>query len=218
MYIYKITNNVNGKIYIGKQVRKSKNYMGSGLLIKRAQKKYGIENFDKVILEECINNDELCEREKYWIETLNSTDINIGYNISCGGDGGDTLSNHPNMDEISKKISDAGKGRVFTEEHRKNLSKAHKNRTSYTKRKGFTVSDETKKKLSEKAKEQWKKQKENGFEISDKSRKLISEKAKERWKRRRESGELDTEEFKNKMKELQKKSVESKKKKETKNV
>jgi hypothetical protein len=66
MYIYKITNLVNGKMYIGqssKVVEESKNYYGSGLLIKRSIEKYGIENFKKEILENCETQLELGDRE-----------------------------------------------------------------------------------------------------------------------------------------------------------
>lgn len=113
MQIYKITNLINGKIYIGKDTVSDKNYYGSGLLIKRAIDKNGIENFKKEIIEECKNNDELCIREKYWIEKYNSNNLEIGYNISKGGDGGDTFSNNPNKEKIRLKISNARKGKKY---------------------------------------------------------------------------------------------------------
>lgn len=129
MYIYKITNNINNKIYIGKstdsRANKIRNYYGSGLLINRAIEKYGIENFTKEILEKCDNNTELCVKEKYWIEVYNSRNLEIGYNIAEGGDGGDTISNHPNADKIKSKISKSLKNRIFTEEHKINLRKNH---------------------------------------------------------------------------------------------
>lgn len=113
MQIYKITNLVNGKIYIGKDTVSDINYYGSGVLIKRAIEKYGIQNFKKEILEECISNNELCMKEKYWIEYYNSTNLEIGYNISKGGDGGDTLSNNPNLEIIKSKISNVRKGKKY---------------------------------------------------------------------------------------------------------
>lgn len=113
MQIYKITNLINGKIYIGKDTVSDKNYYGSGVLIKRAIEKYGIENFKKEILEECNTNNELCVKEKYWIEYYNSINRKIGYNISKGGDGGDTLSNNPNLEIIKSKISSVRKGKKY---------------------------------------------------------------------------------------------------------
>ena len=113
MQIYKITNLVNNKIYIGKDTVSDKNYYGSGVLIKRAIEKYGIKNLKKEIIEECVSNDELCLKEKYWIEHFNSTNLKIGYNISRGGDGGDTLSNNPNLEIIKSKISNVRKGKKY---------------------------------------------------------------------------------------------------------
>lgn len=92
MYIYKTSNNINGKIYIGLSTRlieESMDYLGSGPKLHSAIRKYGIENFTKEILEDNIStNKELGEREIYWISYYNSTDSLIGYNILTGGYGG----------------------------------------------------------------------------------------------------------------------------------
>lgn len=93
-YIYKITNKLNGKIYVGqhKVIKKESlnRYLGSGTLIKLAIKKYGKENFIKEILEYCTK-DNVSEREIYWIKKLNARNNN--YNISIGGQSGDSTIN-----------------------------------------------------------------------------------------------------------------------------
>lgn len=89
MIIYEIKNKVNGKIYIGQHSSKELgSYWGSGKLIKYSIEKYGIDNFERTILERCSTKNELNEREKYWIKKKDS--INIGYNLTEGGTGGDT--------------------------------------------------------------------------------------------------------------------------------
>jgi hypothetical protein len=105
MQIYKITNLINNKIYIGKDTTSDSNYFGSGLLINRSFEKYGMENFVKEVIDETDDYIELSKKEIYWIEKYNSINREIGYNISKGGDGGDTLSNHPDLDLIREKIS-----------------------------------------------------------------------------------------------------------------
>ena len=91
-YIYKTTNNINGKIYVGLH-RVNDNaidekYLGSGKRLKYAIEKYGKENFSCEILEWCDSDDLLSEREIFWINQLNSMDENIGYNMNEGGIGG----------------------------------------------------------------------------------------------------------------------------------
>lgn len=112
MYVYKITNNITKKIYIGKQVRNNKNYMGSGKLIKLSISKYGTENFIKEIVEVCHSKKELSEREIFWISFYNSQDPKIGYNISNGGDG-----NSNNKHRIGKKLSETHKKKISLNHH-----------------------------------------------------------------------------------------------------
>jgi group I intron endonuclease len=87
MVIYKTTNLINGKIYIGQDSKNNSDYFGSGVMIKRAIKKYGKENFIKEIIDYAEDKNILDEKEIYWIDKFNAKDKNIGYNISNGGNG-----------------------------------------------------------------------------------------------------------------------------------
>jgi group I intron endonuclease len=102
-------NKVNGKIYIGQDQYDNNSYLGSGLLLKQAFIKYGKHNFEKIIIERCLNNQHLNEREKYWISFYNSKDKNIGYNIADGGTGGNTFSSNPNKEITREKQRVASK-------------------------------------------------------------------------------------------------------------
>lgn len=87
-YIYKTTNLVNGKIYIGqhKSNKFDPKYKGSGVHFKNAIKKYGETNFITEMLDSSANNAaELNELEIYYIDKYNSRDPDYGYNIHCGG-------------------------------------------------------------------------------------------------------------------------------------
>lgn len=91
-YIYKTTNLINNKIYIGQKKSSeflNEQYLGSGNLLRKALKKYGKENFRVELLEWCTSKVEIDQRERYWIRLFNATDLNIGYNIADGGQGGD---------------------------------------------------------------------------------------------------------------------------------
>lgn len=88
-YIYKTTNTVNNKIYVGKHKGKfDENYHGSGIALHNAMKKYDETVFKTELIEECTNLENLNTKEKYWIETLDARNPAIGYNIAPGGDGG----------------------------------------------------------------------------------------------------------------------------------
>ena len=85
MLIYKTTNLVNGKIYVGKDGHGNDNYLGSGTILKQAIKKYGRNNFKKETLEVCDGSNWV-EREIYWISKLDARNKDVGYNIAEGGE------------------------------------------------------------------------------------------------------------------------------------
>lgn len=86
-YIYLITNKINGKIYIGKHSTDNLNdgYMGSGVLIKKAEQKYGLENFTKEYLAFCDTEEKLNWLECFYIKKYNAKEV--GYNLTDGGEG-----------------------------------------------------------------------------------------------------------------------------------
>ena len=87
-YIYLTTNLVNGKIYIGQHIAQEfepNKYIGSGILLKKAIKKYGKDNFKNELLCECLSQSELDEKEIYFISKFDSQNPEIGYNLCAGG-------------------------------------------------------------------------------------------------------------------------------------
>jgi group I intron endonuclease len=91
LVIYMFTNKINGKIYIGKTKgrlcnrvanhRYNSKKMMPPMPIGRAISKYGFENFEVTVLEECSTEEELNCRESFWIKEKNATDSSVGYNI-----------------------------------------------------------------------------------------------------------------------------------------
>lgn len=155
-YIYLIVNKVNFKTYVGQRKSNKKwnedSYMGSGKLLKLAQSKYGIENFEKFLIQYCSTKEETDAAEKFWIKEYRSRG-KAQYNIADGGQGYDG----PRSEETKRKISESEKGKYVSEETRKKMSKVHK---------GRKPSEETKKKMSEARK---------GHPVSEETRKKISE-------------------------------------------
>lgn len=173
-YIYITTNLVDGKKYIGQHAYSefNENYKGSGVYLQKAIKKHGKENFKVEILEWCYSQEELDEREVYWIDFYQAVESDEFYNLAKGGDGckkGSKLSEETkkriskahqgekhNMygkhhsEETKLKMSMTRKGRKFTEEHKHNMSKHHAdNRGENSPWYGKHHSNETKKKISE---------------------------------------------------------------------
>ena len=108
-YIYETTNLINGKKYIGKHKSDvfDVKYKGTGKIIRKAIDKYGWDNFDCKILQECDSREELNTQEKYWIEKFDATNSDDYYNIAQGGEGG----SHPCSPETRALLSKLKKGK-----------------------------------------------------------------------------------------------------------
>ncbi len=131
MFIYLITNTVNGKIYVGKLAHR-KNLLGYWEAnIQRALKgskakpylyaairKYGSLFFELSTLEEVNTAEELAAAETKWIKKLHSNTPDVGYNLTEGGEGG---VGHRVSAETRKKIGNARRGKPLSKEHREKL-------------------------------------------------------------------------------------------------
>jgi group I intron endonuclease len=167
--IYKYTNKINGKVYIGRtcqtlEARASGNGKGYKCCtyFYNAIQKYGWENFEGEIIEEGLNDEEAGKRELYWISEFDSTNREKGYNLRDS-------DYRTYKDETRKKISDANLGRKLTEEHKRKLSEAKKGKYVGDKNPwwGKKMSEETKEKL---------RQANIGRSLSIEARQAISEK------------------------------------------
>lgn len=145
-YLYKLTNILNNKIYVG--VHKTKNiddgYMGSGKIIKQAIKKYGIDNFKKEILETFLDSKSMLKREKEIIteDFLSRPEV---YNLRVGGDGGFDYINKNKLNNTPETI----------ERKRKSMRLWHKNNDTSGEKSGFygkNHTNQTKEKISKKRK------------------------------------------------------------------
>lgn len=134
-YIYKITNTVNGKFYIGQHKSNTFEdaYCGSGIKLRCAMKHYGKNAFSKTVLESCRDAQQLDEREQFWIASLDATNPDIGYNIALGGRGSYFT------EKTKKKISKSLTGKHLSAEHRLSISRGNK---------GHIVTEDTRQKIS----------------------------------------------------------------------
>lgn len=136
--LYKITNVLNNRYYIGVHStnKLDDGYMGSGTAIRRAIKKYGVENFTKENLISYPTANEAYELEKDLVNYKTIKDP-MCYNIRLGGE------HNKLSEEIKRKIGLANKGKKRSDETRKKMSNA---------KKGTVTSEETKKLQSKIAK------------------------------------------------------------------
>lgn len=164
-YVYKTTYLQNNKIYVGQHKSDvfDEKYYGSGIIISKLLKKYSIDNFLCEILEECSSEEELNEKEIYWIEKLDARNPDIGYNIASGGAFGDS-GYHLGMlgktqSEKQKLAASKNGSYVRSDEWKLNKShgmlgnnNGHGNKGRESTFKGKHHSDKSKKLLSDKLK------------------------------------------------------------------
>lgn len=123
-FIYVTENLINGKLYIGQHTcdydkQFTDGYLGSGHAFKNALKKYGEENFRRIIVEYANNPEELDELEAKYVddEVIESDRF---YNLKTGGSSRIIYS-----EELRKKIGETSRGRHHSEETKERLRKAN---------------------------------------------------------------------------------------------
>lgn len=134
MLIYKVTNKINNMSYIGKTIfdldhRKNRHISATScnkdnIYFHSALRKYGVDNFNWDVIEECNNIDDLNRLEIYYIGYYDT--YNNGYNLTMGGDGS---VGYELTESHKQKISEACKGikrKPFSEKGKQNMSKARK--------------------------------------------------------------------------------------------
>lgn len=120
-YIYLIVNKINGKTYVG-QRKSSKEwyedkYMGSGKILKQAQVKEGIENFEKFLIQYCWTKEQTNKAERFWIAEYRKRG-KAEYNIADGGQWGgchlfgkdNPFYGHHHSEETKRINAEAHKG------------------------------------------------------------------------------------------------------------
>lgn len=143
-YLYRITNQLNNKMYIGQSNKEKERwrqhkYFGrnpekTGQYIHRAMNKYGVENFIYEVIATCCTNEDANETEKQLISQYDSRNPEKGYNVAPGGDSPwnlglskelNPLTGIPRSEEIKKKISKGNLGKIMpkhTDEWKSHMS------------------------------------------------------------------------------------------------
>lgn len=165
MIVYLITNNINGKQYVGQtsrelSVRIDEHFRDkdSKLPLHKAIRKYGQSNFTVTVLKRCKSEQELDKTEGMFIKKLNTTTPN-GYNLTPGGNSGRAGYRHTEDYKRLRSIQYKGKGNP-------NYGKRYTDTAKFAGFKGRKHTEETKKLISDKLK---------GRVVSEQTRQKIRE-------------------------------------------
>ena len=173
--IYKIVNCINNKVYIGqsidiyKRFRNHKYNLQKNILhpLYNSFRKYGIVNFEFIIIEEVISIQNLDNREQYWLDHYKSYDKEHGYNLRSKAESNkgykhtkgkkhseetkakissSTKKRHAEDPEYTNKIINSNKNRIVSDETKRKISLANKGKPA--RNKGKKMSEEHKRNLA----------------------------------------------------------------------
>lgn len=208
MFVYIVTNKVNGKQYVGqhsgndlqkywnRNITWALNKQGHKICLYGAIRKYGPDNFSCLPLVLVDTKLEMDLYEQVMIVAFN-TKAPYGYNLTDGGEGtpGHSVSVEARNKMRDKKLGVPSKikGRPKTDEHKRNISESKKGKKlSEEHRKNITISqtggrrsEETKNKMRESAKLGWEKRRAEGHFVSDETKRKMSESHKKYWEQRK---------------------------------
>lgn len=186
--VYMHTNKHNNKVYVGITNQKPERRWrrGYGYLTKHQNGKYNQplmahavlkyddwdNDWEHIIFQDNLKKEEATKIEILLIKLYNTQNSKYGYNLSSGGEFGGSGAHHPCSDEQKRRISEANKGRVFSEDARKRMSENHadfsgdknpnygnhklagENHPNY----GKSLSEDCRRKIGERHKNLWKNQ------------------------------------------------------------
>ena len=124
-YLYRTTNKLNGKYYVGVHTTDRKfgtdGYIGSGTLLRKSINKNGKHNFMCEVVTTCRTREEVSELEALIVdeEFIKRSDT---YNLRTGGDNGFISPSIVRTVEHNRKIGEANRGRVYSAETKAKLS------------------------------------------------------------------------------------------------
>lgn len=137
-YIYETTNLINGKKYIGKHKADrflGERYLGSGTALVNAVRKYGVQNFRVRLIDTCQSNEDMIQKEMYWIKYYDAVKSNKYYNIVEGSSPFEGSA--ANKNGMYNKVS-PNKGKIYIHKENQQLL-IHRNEWAHYEQRGWLL-------------------------------------------------------------------------------